>query len=229
MAYEARPSGTHAMTCDVPGCTHECLSPGVDELHEDLGLAGWVKAGKDKAGNNLFQCPTCSQGTHPAAAALHAATGGTGEIPVEAPMSVSKGDAFYNPDGDLVGHYTEDAEGGDEVNVKVQLPEPPAPVSDVDTYDEMMEGSDDDDDQHGRVSAVAPGGGGGVEGVAVASSAAMARTPATPEASIDPMAHPTPTASTAAQATLNTAALTETAAIFDNLDPSASDWDPDDD
>ena len=213
MAYEARPSGTHAMTCDVPGCTHECLSPGVDELHEDLGLAGWVKAGKDKAGNNLFQCPTCSQGTHPAAAALHAATGGTGEIPVEAPMSVSKGDAFYNPDGDLVGHYTEDAEAGDEVNVKVQLPEPPAPVSDVDTYDEMMEGSDDDDDQHGRVSAVAPGGGGGV-GVA----------------SIDPMAQPAIQAPTVIQApTLNTAALNETAALFDNLDPSASDWDPDDD
>ena len=57
MAYEARPSGAHAMTCDVPGCSHECLSPGVDELQEDLALAGWVKAGKDKANNDLFQCP----------------------------------------------------------------------------------------------------------------------------------------------------------------------------
>ncbi len=228
MAYEARPSGAHAMTCDVPGCSHECLSPGVDELQEDLALAGWVKAGKDKANNDLFQCPACSQGTHPAAAALHAATGGTGEVPVEAPMSVSKGDAFYNPDGDLVGHYTEDAQAGDEVNVKVQLPEPPAPVSDVDTYDEMMEGSDDDDDQHGRVSAVAPSRG----GVGAGTVAVVGQTiPATPNAPAVPTAAAQAALATPSQgaAALNTAALNETAALFDNLDPTDSDWDPDDD
>ena len=143
-------------------------------------------------------------------------------------MSVSKGDAFYNPDGDLVGHYTEDAQAGDEVNVKVQLPEPPAPVSDVDTYDEMMEGSDDDDDQHGRVSAVAPSRG----GVGAGTVAVVGQTiPATPNAPAVPTAAAQAALATPSQgaAALNTAALNETAALFDNLDPTDSDWDPDDD
>ncbi len=284
MAYELTDSGAHRMTCDTPGCEHYCLSPGEDELREDLTLAGWSPVGEDKGGNKLFQCPGCSQGTHPAQAALNAATGGTGVIHVEAPMGVNKGDPFYSPTGDLIGHYTDDAQQGDEVGVKVQLPEPPAPTSAVELYDDMLEGSDDDDDQHGRVSAVAPGSSGGAVHIRTAASTdperGVTQCTASPGAQYggepaaegpmekDTVVHsergsaPTPRSldsppgqtggggivraakrpdltsaeakarlrgapSAARGPRLNTAALAKTASIFDNLDPSESDWDPD--
>ncbi len=257
MAYEDRQNGTHAMTCDTPGCSHECLSPGEDELHEDMALAGWTKVGKNKAGDDLFQCSACNQGMHPAAAALHRATGGTGEVPVEAPKPVRKGDACYDPQGDLLGHYTADADQGDVVNVKVQLPEPPKPPSAVELYDDMMEGSDADDDKHGRVSAVAPVGAVGSVGSNVGSDVPVStpaekQTPAAPTPrSMGAPAGATGSGGAVKQATkpdltspeaksrllrapsaprgpvLDTGALDETAALFDNLDPTANDWDPD--
>lgn len=230
MAYELTPSDAHRMTCDTPACKHDCLAPSESDLKEDMALAGWTPLGKDKQGEQLFRCPGCAQGVHPAQAALHAATGGTGVVNVEAPMGVSKGDAFYDPSGDLVGHYTDDAQQGDEVGVKVQLPEPPAPPSAVELYDDMLEGSDEDDDQHGRVSAVAPSntssGGRVVHDSVVGASSPGAQYGAEPAGGPD---HTSPAATQGLRGgpQLNTAALAETASIFDNLDPSANDWDPD--
>ncbi len=238
MAYEETPSGAHRMICDSPGCTHDCLSPGEDELKEDMALAGWVPAGEDEHGLKLFQCPGCSQGTHPGQAALNAATGGTGVFNVSTPMSVKKGDAFYAPDGNLVGHYTEDAGLGEDVGVKVQLPEPPAPLSAVEVYDGMMEGSDEDDDQHGRVSAVAPSGDVPTTGdtvvVGASSPGAQYGEPSSGERHGEGCGTDFPSEPADPEETeglpgpqLDTDALAATAAIFDNLGATTNDWDPD--
>lgn len=239
MGYEDRSAstGSHAMKCDVPGCKHECISPTMDDLHEDMTLAGWIKHGEDEHGHKLFQCPTCGEGIHPAKALLHAVTGGTGEVTVEAPMSVSKGDAFYTSNGELLGHYTDDAEQGEDIQVEVQLPDPSKPVSSVELYDDMMEGSDDNDDAHGRVSAVAPvvgpmvnvvgepsqatdGSGGGVGPVRGIGGTAN---PGSGARRID---QPYEEQSPADQARLRRT-LADTSTIFDDIDPSATDWDPD--
>lgn len=238
MAYEDRSAttGSHVMTCDVPGCEHDCLSPSVDDLHEDMSLAGWTTLGKDEHGHEQFQCPTCGQGTHPMAAMLHMATGGTGEVPMEARMDVSKGEAFYTPNGDVVSHYTTDAVQGD--TVMVQLPEPQQPPSAVDLYDDMMEGSDDDDDQHGRVSAIHAGAVSvdtcdGDEG-----PLERFRTQGDPRvkgfydckfpSDTGPSTKDPPRLQRAASGPpLNTDALRETASLFDRLDPRDNDWDPD--
>lgn len=254
MAYEDRQNGTHAMTCDTPGCSHECLSPGKKELIEDLNLSGWVAMGKNQAGDECFACPHCTRGVHPGQAALNRATGGTGEIQVHAPMSVSKGDEFHDENGDLVGHYTGDADQGDPVGVKVQLPEPPKPPDMIETYDAMMEGSDADDDKHGRVSAVAPAvaSADGAPGPVVADAPASVEAAPVPRSMgaaagadgsggvVRPAGRPDLTSTEAKERLqgapttprgpkLDTAALDRTAALFDNLDPSTSDWDPDDD
>lgn len=160
MAYEDRSAttGSHVMTCDTPQCHHEMLSPGRDELIEDLSLAGWAAVGKNKAGDELFVCPHCSRGQHPGAAVMKSMFGGTDEIQVEAPCPVHKGEPFHDSEGNLVGHYMSDAQQGDPVMVKLQFPEPQSPPGAVELYDDMMEGTDDDDDKLGRVSAVAPAG-----------------------------------------------------------------------
>ncbi len=257
MAYEDRENGTHAMTCDTPNCAQEMLSPGKDELDEDLALAGWQPVGKDEQGDELYRCPMCNRGRHPAAMALMQMTGGTGELPVEVPCMVTKGDPCHDADGNLVGHYTHDGEPGDTVQVKVQLPEVPAPPNAVELYDEMLEGTDADDDALGRVSAVAPvvdgvAGGGADSGSDVdgaAGDAVLAREPApvpyhldtAPGAEDGIVAAPkrpdpnTPEAQAAiAKApaqpkgpTIDQGAIAETAALFDNMD--ATDWDPDND
>lgn len=162
MAYEERDSGSHAMTCDTPGCHMELLSPGRDELAEDLALAGWVAVGEDEHGTKLFQCPSCTQGQHPATAIMKRMLGGD-EVMMEAPCTVRQDDEVHDDDGNLFGHYMHDADQGDPVKVKVKFPEPETPPSAVELYDEMLEGTDDDDDRVGCRSAVAPREDGPVE------------------------------------------------------------------
>lgn len=267
MAYEDRGNGTHAMKCDTPGCNQECLSPGKQELVEDLNLAGWVAVGKDSNGDERFVCPICTRGRHPAQALLNAATGGTGEVMVQAPKDVKKGEPFHDDAGELVGHYTADAEQGDPVGVKVQLPEPPKPPDLVETYDAILEGSDPDDDAHGRVSALAPADPHQrraerqmdeaadlaerhmEEDIAAHQGAEPAPTPRSMEAppgasgggGVVQSARGRPDLTTpeaqaklrSAPATprgpqLDTDKLNRAASLFDNLDPTSTDWDPDD-
>lgn len=155
MAYDKRENGTHAMTCDTPGCHIELISPGEQELHEDMALAGWQPIGKDDAGNVLFRCSECARGQHPAAALVKQMLGGD-EVMMQAPCTVSKGDAAYDDNGEVFGHYRHDANQGDPVKIKVKMPQVETPPSAVELFDEMLEGTDADDDAIGRVSAVAP-------------------------------------------------------------------------
>ena len=220
MAYEERSNGTHAMTCDTPDCTQECLSPGKQELAEDLNLAGWVNTGKDKDGTECFVCPVCTRGTHPAQAMLDRMTGGTGEVQVTAPITVHNGDPYHDDKGELCGHYTADADQGDPVNVKLQLPDVPAPPGMLEVYDAMLEGSDDDDDKHGRVSVAAPAG------VAVGGAVTQASA-ASPGHVGDVAGHAGGAAGRVATTKLDVAKLDAATRIFDSLDATDTDWDPD--
>lgn len=153
MAYEERPqTGTHVMQCDSPQCHIEMISPSLEELHEDLALAGWERFVPDRKNpkDEKFVCPACTRGTNPAATLMKAALGGTDEVMVHAPADVKKGEPMYDDSGKLFGHYMDDAHQGEPVKVKVQLPEPLKNVSALEAYDDMLDGTDADDDRVGR-------------------------------------------------------------------------------
>ena len=237
MAYEERESGSHVMTCDTPGCHVEMVSPGREELNEDLALAGWVAAGKDQHGNVVFQCPECGRGQHPGAAVMKRMLGGD-EATIEAPCNVRQGDEVHDDQGNLVGHYMHDADQGDAVKVKVKFPEPEVPPSVVELYDQMLEGTDDDDDALGRVSAVAPRDAGPMDILVPApvprsldsapgadqhlNIVKAAKRPDTKSAEAQEKLRRAPAAPRGP--TLDTANLNEVGLLFDNIDTS---WDPD--
>ncbi len=152
--YEERSNGSHVMKCDTPDCNHELLSESKESLVHDVALAGWEKAGNSESGEELFVCGRCTHES-PMATALKGMLDGD-TLPMQAPAPVSKGDPVFGPDGTKIGEFAADAEQGEQVDIKLEFPEPEKPTSAVERFDEMLEGTDADDDGLGRKSAVAP-------------------------------------------------------------------------
>ena len=242
MSYEERDNGTHAIVCDTDGCHIELLAPTKDDVFGDANLAGWISPGKDDNDTEMHICGHCARGTHPGSAILKRMMGGD-TLEVEAPCGVSKGDEVRDDDGNLIGHYQADAQQGEQVDVKVQFPEPEKPTSASAGFAEMMEGADDDDDASGLRSVVAPDGGTGVPVPAppVAPPPKPRSFAAAPgsdggEGIVKPAAAPDATSPAARAAiagtptkprgpSINQSAIDDATAAFDGI----GSWDPDDD
>lgn len=116
MTYEARPNGTHALTCNTPQCNGELIAPNSADLFQDASAAGWIDSPP-----NDHTCGNCSRGINVTANAVRAQLGGD-RIEVPAPGPVKQGEPYVDPDGTIVGFYVTDADMGDMVEVELDLP-----------------------------------------------------------------------------------------------------------
>lgn len=147
MSYDDRSqtAGTHAIVCDVPGCHAELLAPTMEDAFSDANLAGWIA--RDNNGTEEHACLSCHSG-----GAIKRAMA-SGDIRTEAPGPVRAGDPVIDEDGKQIGEYMQDAAIGDEVPVKLDIPDDPVGPRASD-YDAMLEGTGDDAERMYR-SAVA--------------------------------------------------------------------------